>query len=201
MPKDEPISFKTRQAWSAWLERNHQTSPGVWVRLAKKASAVESIAYPEAVEVALCYGWIDGAKKGAGDQTWLQRFVPRTATSLWSRINREKALALVEAGHMKPAGLAAMEQARKNGRWDNAYDPPSRATVPGDFQAALNRSPGAQAFFDSLDKANRYAVLFRIQTVKKPETRARRILEFIAMLERSEKIHPTARTRNPRRGA
>jgi uncharacterized protein YdeI (YjbR/CyaY-like superfamily) len=181
--------FKDQAAWSAWLDKNHERSSGVWLRLAKKNSGLQSVTYVEALEAALCYGWIDGHKRPESDQAWLQRFCPRSAKSIWSRINREKALALVKSGRMMPAGQQAIEQARSNGRWESAYDSPSRASVPDDFQAALKLSPKAKSFFETLDRANRYAILFRIQTAKKPETRARNIQKFVAMLERGEKIH------------
>ena len=158
--------------------------------MAKKGSGLQSVSYKDALEVALCYGWIDGQKKPENAQTWLQRFLPRTSRSIWSKINRKKALALIESGKMQVAGLEAIENAKKKARWESAYDSPSEATVPGDFQAALDANPRSQAFFDALDRANRYAVLWRIQTAKKAETRARRIEQFIAMLEREEKIHP-----------
>lgn len=150
---------------------------------------LKSVTYSEALESALCYGWIDGHKKPESDEAWLQKFLPRSPRSLWSKINREKALALIAGGKMKPAGLAAMEAAKRNGCWETAYDSPSRATVPTDFQAALDAHPAAKAFFDTLDKTNRYAILWRIQTVKRPDTRARKIDQFIAMLARNEKIH------------
>lgn len=182
--------FKSKQDWAAWLDKNHRTSTGLWLRLAKKSSDLHSVAYKEALEVALCYGWIDGQKKPESDAAWLQRFLPRGTKSLWSKINREKALALIASGEMKPAGLEAIENAKKNAQWEAAYDSPSAATVPHDFQAALDVNPQAKASFETIDRANRYAVLWRIQTAKKPETRARKIEQFIAMLERGEKIHP-----------
>ncbi len=171
------------------MEKNHRKSAGLWLRLAKKGSRLRSVTYQEALEVALCYGWIDGQKRPESNETWLQRFVSRSNKSIWSKINREKALALIVSGEMKAAGLEAIENAKKNGRWDTAYDSPSKATVPSDFQAALDANPRAAAFFKTLDRANRYAVLWRIQTVKKAETRARKIVHFIEMLERKEKIH------------
>ena len=160
------------------------------MRLAKKDSSLQSVSYAVALEVALCYGWIDGQKKPENDRTWLQRFVPRSSKSIWSKINREKVENLMKAGRMKAAGLKVIEEARSNGRWDAAYDSPSRSAVPDDFQAALTFNPRANQFFQTLDRANRYAILFRIQMVKKAETRARKIREFIAMLARHEKIHP-----------
>ena len=187
----EPIlSFEHPKAWATWLDKNHATSPGLWLRLAKKAALVQSLTYSEALEVALCYGWIDAQKKSESENTWLQKFTPRTKKSIWSRINREKALALIQAGEMKPAGLKAIESAKADGRWDAAYDSPSRATVPPDLQAALDRNARAKDFFATLDGANRYAVLFRIQTAKRADTRAKRIDRFIKMLENKEKLHP-----------
>jgi uncharacterized protein YdeI (YjbR/CyaY-like superfamily) len=187
--------FATPTAWSAWLGKNHRTSPGVWLRLAKKGSALQSVTYSEALEVALCYGWIDGQKRGESKQSWLQRFLPRSAKSIWSKINRDKAAGLIAAGRMKVAGLEAVEAARKAGSWDAAYDSPKGAKIPDDFQDALDASPRARDFFHSIDGANRYAVLFRIQTVKKTETRARKIREFVEMLERNETIHQPRRVR------
>jgi uncharacterized protein YdeI (YjbR/CyaY-like superfamily) len=181
--------FKTRSDWALWLDKNHQASQGVWLRLAKKSSDLRSVTYKEALEIALCYGWIDGQKKPENDAAWLQRFLPRNSKSIWSKINREKALALIAHGEMKSPGLEAIENAKKNGQWDAAYDSPSKATVPSDFQAALDANAQAKAFFETIDRANRYAVLWRIQTAKKPETRARKIEQFIDMLERGEKIH------------
>ena len=151
---------------------------------------MRSVSYKEALEVALCYGWIDGQKRPESEQAWLQRFVSRSSRSVWSKINREKALALIASGEMKAPGLAAIESARKNGRWDSAYDSPGGATVPGDFQAALEANPRAGAFFKTLDRVNVYAILWRIQTVKKAETGTRKIEQFIGMLEKNEKIHP-----------
>jgi uncharacterized protein YdeI (YjbR/CyaY-like superfamily) len=188
--------FASQKAWAAWLEKNHRKSDGLWLRLAKKNSGLKSVSYAEALEIALCYGWIDGQKRPNSEQLWLQRFLPRSARSIWSKINREKALALTARGEMKPAGLEAIELAKNNGRWESAYDSPRAAEIPEDFQAALNANPSARAFFESLDRANRYAVLFRIQTVKKAVTRAGKIRQFVEMLERNEKIH---QPRKPRR--
>ena len=191
----EPIRlFASQAAWAAWLEKNHRKSEGQWLRLAKKDSELRSVTYGEALEIALCYGWIDGQKRGESEEAWLQRFVPRTAKSIWSKINREKASALIAGGRMKAAGLEAVACAKKDGRWDAAYDSPRGAQVPEDFQAALDGNARADEFFRGLDGANRYAVLFRIQTVKKAETRARKIREFVEMLERNETIH------EPRKG-
>ena len=181
--------FKTKEDWAAWLDKNHCESTGLWLQIAKKGSRLQSVTYGEALEVALCYGWIDGQKRPQDEEIWLQRFLPRSARSVWSKINREKAASLIRSGDMKPAGLAAVEQAKQSGRWESAYDSPRGAVVPSDFQSALDANPKAKTFFGTLDKANRYAVLWRIQTVKKPETRVRKIAQFIGMLERKEKIH------------
>ncbi len=183
------LPFKDKKAWSAWLAKNHAKSPGVWLKLAKKDSHVQSVTYPEALEAALCYGWIDGQKQAHDESFWLQKFTPRGPRSIWSKINREKAEALIASGEMKPSGLAAIERAKENGQWEKAYESQSRASVPDDLQAALDRNPKAKAFFATLNSVNRYAIVFRIHNAKKPETRARRIQQFVAMLERHEKIH------------
>ena len=187
--------FATPSAWKSWLDKNHRSSPGLWLRLAKKGSGLRSLTYAEALDIALCYGWIDGQKRGESEQAWLQRFLPRSAKSIWSKINRQKALALIAGKRMQAAGQAAIDAARKSGKWDAAYDSPKSAQVPKDFQAALDLSPRAREFFQALDGANRYAVLFRIQTVKKADTRARKIREFVEMLERGERIHEPRRAR------
>lgn len=188
---DTPIlQFRHQQAWAAWLDKNHAASPGVWLRLAKKASAVPSVSYSEAIDAALCYGWIDGQKKSHSEHTWLQKFTPRGKRSIWSKINRQKALTLIKSGRMKPAGLREIERAKKDGRWRAAYDSQSRATAPDDFQAALDRNKRAKTFFATLNGRNRYAVLFRIHTAKKAETRAKRIQQFVKMLEENQTIYP-----------
>lgn len=189
----EPIFFSRQQEWHEWLEKHHATSDGVWLRLAKKGSSLQSLSYAEALESALCYGWIDAQKKAESDQAWLQRFTPRRAKSIWSKVNREKATALIAAGRMQPAGLAQVERAKRDGRWESAYDSPATAEVPDDLQAALRLNKAAAAFFHTLDKANRYAILWRIQTAKKAETRARRIRQFVEMLAHHEKIHSEPR--------
>jgi uncharacterized protein YdeI (YjbR/CyaY-like superfamily) len=186
-----PIVFCERQAdWAVWLQENHATSDGVWLRLAKKSSGLRSVTYDEALEIALCYGWIDSQSRGYDQQFSLQKFTPRRAKSVWSRINREKAQRLMDAGQMKPAGLRAVEAARRDGRWDAAYDSPGQTTVPADLQAALDGNPAASAFFATLDSRNRYAILHRIQMAKTAETREKRIRRFVEMLARGEKIYP-----------
>jgi uncharacterized protein YdeI (YjbR/CyaY-like superfamily) len=184
------VLFEHQEAWVTWLAQNHAEAPGIWLRHAKKASGLASVSYGEALEVALCYGWIDGQKKSYDESSWLQKWTPRGPKSIWSKINREKVLKLIENGQMKPAGMAAVERAKQDGRWDAAYDSHSTATVPSDLQAALDSNAEASAFFATLNSTNRYAILFRIQTAKKAETRAKRIQEFISMLARHEKLHP-----------
>jgi uncharacterized protein YdeI (YjbR/CyaY-like superfamily) len=183
------VSFPTPKAWDAWLVKHHASSGGVWLKMAKKASGIDSVTYVEAVEVALCHGWIDGQGNPLDDTYWLQRFTPRRSASKWSRINRERAQALMATGRMKPAGLRQVEQAKADGRWDRAYEPPSTASVPDDFAQALQKSKKARDFFSTLDRANRYAILYRINDAKRPETRARRIAQYVAMLAEHKKLH------------
>ncbi len=188
-----PLHFDGPADWAAWLKTQHARSTGVWLRIARKSAPTPSITHAEALELALCFGWIDAlSRSGAAHDPhhWLRRFTPRAPRSLWSKVNREKALALVAAGRMQPAGLKEMERAQADGRWDAAYDPGSTATIPPDLQAAFDASPAARAFFATLDSRNRYAVLFRLQTAKRAETRARRLESFVAMLARGEKLHP-----------
>ena len=182
--------LEDQETWFFWLRKNHATSSGVWLRIARKSAKVKSVSYLQAVDTALCFGWIDGQKKSDDRSYWLQRFTPRSGKSIWSKINREKAIRLIELGQMNAAGLREVARAKRDGRWDGAYDSPSGATIPADFQAALRKSARARAFFATLDSRNRYSVLFRIQTAKKAETRARRIRQFAEMLSRHEKIHP-----------
>ena len=176
-------------AWADWLDAHAGAASGVWLRLARKASALRSLSYAEALDAALCHGWIDGQRLAHDADSWLQKFTPRGRRSTWSKVNREKAEALISDGRMRAGGLAAVEAAKQDGRWDRAYDSPSRATMPDDFAAALARHPAARAFFDGMSGANRYAMLYRIQTAVRPETRARRIEQFVAMLRRGERIH------------
>ena len=191
VPKDLPIIlFPSQEAWEVWLSQQDMSSDGLWVKLAKKGSGVESVTYAEAVEVALCYGWIDGQAKRLDDEHYLQRFTPRRARSKWSKINRDKAEKLIASGAMRMAGKNEVERAKSDGRWDAAYDAPSTATVPDDLRLELERNDAAREFFERLNATNRYAILHRIQDAKRPETRVRRIEKFIAMLEREEKIYP-----------
>jgi uncharacterized protein YdeI (YjbR/CyaY-like superfamily) len=193
MKKSAPeavLSFATQRRFAAWLAKHHTSSTGVWIKIAKAASGFTSIKYAEAVETALCWGWIDSQSKGIDDDWYRQRFTPRGRRSPWSTLNCAKADALVAAGKMNPAGLAEIDRAKKDGRWARAYDPPSRATVPADLAAALAVNSRASRFFRRLDSVNRYAILHRVQQATKPETRARRIANFVKMLARKEKLHP-----------
>jgi uncharacterized protein YdeI (YjbR/CyaY-like superfamily) len=183
------VSFASRAEWAAWLAEHHDDLDGVWLTFAKKGSGIESVAYAEAVEVALCYGWIDGQAAAGDDAHWRQRFTPRRARSRWSKINRDRATALIERGEMQPAGLREIERAKADGRWEAAYDGARSATVPEDLQAALDADGRAREFFATLDSANRYAILYRVQDAKRPETRARRIEKYVAMLREHRKLH------------
>jgi len=187
---EAPLSLEDQEAWLSWLRKNHAVSTGVWLRIAKKSANARSVSYLQAVDTALCFGWIDGQKKADDESHWLQRFTPRSAKSIWSKINREKASRLIALGQMNAAGIREVERAKRDGRWDDAYDSPSSATIPADFQAELDKTPRAKAFFATLDRGNRYAVLFRIQTAKKAETRAKRIKQFTEMLSQHKRIHP-----------
>ena len=189
-PPDYPIrSFESQAAWEAWLEEHHASARGVWVRIAKAGASVATFSRAEALDSALCFGWIDGQARSFDEDTYLQKFTPRTKRSIWSKRNREHVERLIAAGRMRPAGLAAIEAAKADGRWDRAYDSPATAAVPADLQAALDAVPEAKAFFAALNSQNRYAILHRIQTAVKPETRARRIEKFVDMLRRGEKIY------------
>ena len=184
------VSFESADAWDAWLAAHHADAPGVWLKIAKKGSAGQSVSYSDALDVALCHGWIDGQKGRHDDDYWLQRFTPRKPGSKWSKINTERAEALIASARMRPAGLREVERARADGRWEQAYESQSRVTVPEDLARALAANERAGAFFATLDSANRYAILYRIGTAKRPETRAKRIDTFVAMLSEHKKIHP-----------
>jgi uncharacterized protein YdeI (YjbR/CyaY-like superfamily) len=184
------IAFASPSEWEAWLAANHASSAGVWIKMAKKDSGIESVRYPEVLESALCFGWIDGRREALDERYFLQRYTPRRARSRWSRINREKAQLLMEDGRMRPSGLAEVERAKADGRWAAAYAGQRSIAVPDDLQRELDARPGAKAFFAGLNSQNRYAILYRLQDAKKPETRARRLARFVAMLEAGETIHP-----------
>lgn len=190
MKDDLPIlGFASAVNWEAWLEENHDTSNGLWLKIAKKGIRTDSVSYAEAVDVALCFGWIDGQKAAHDAEFWLQRFTPRRVLSVWSRRNRERAAALLAEGRLRPAGLAAVERARQDGSWERAYDPQGNAAVPPDLHRELDRHPRARQFFETLNGVNRYAILYRVQTAKRKDTRARRIAKFVAMLEEGKTIH------------
>jgi uncharacterized protein YdeI (YjbR/CyaY-like superfamily) len=181
--------FATQAQWERWLERNHASDKEIWLQFAKKGSDVKTLTYPEAVISALCYGWIDSQGRSGGEKITLQRYTPRGKRSRWSRINCEHAQRLIKEGRMKPAGLAAIEQAKQNGQWDAAYEPPSTSKVPEDLEKALRRNKKAREFFATLNSQNRYAILHRLAAPGKPETRAKRIEKFVAMLEAGEKLY------------
>lgn len=189
--RDLPVrAFKTAKAWETWLDR-HDDAAGLWVRLAKRSARRQSLTYREAVEGALCYGWIDGQGKRHDDESWLLKFTPRRPNSIWSKINRARALELVAAGRMRPQGLAAIERAKRSGRWAGAYDSHRTAVPPRDLAAALKRNARARAFFATLNSQNRYAILFRIQTAKRGDTRRARIERFVRMLAQHRTPYPT----------
>jgi len=184
------VSFETQHDWEAWLKEHHADTKGIWLKLAKKAAGTPSVSYAEALDSALCYGWIDGQKATFDDKYWLQKFTPRGARSMWSKVNCDKATALIADWRMQPAGLRQVELARSDGRWEAAYESQSKITIPDDFQRELDKNQRAKEFFSTLDSANRYAVLFRIHAAKKPETRSARIQKFIEMLSQHQKLHP-----------
>lgn len=184
------LTFTSQAEWESWLGQHGSTSAGAWLRLAKKGTEQQTVSYEQALESALCHGWIDGQKQAESDQYWLQRFTPRSARSIWSKLNKDRAEALIAAGRMRPPGMREIEKARKDGRWQAAYTSASHSIVPDDLQAALDANPAAKQFFATLNSRNRYAILFRLQNAKKPETRARKIEEFVNMLNRGETFHP-----------
>ena len=184
------ISFETQQDWERWLAERHTNTEGIWLKIAKKETGALSISYAEALESALCYGWIDGQKASFDDKYWLQKFTPRRPKSIWSKVNCDKATALMAEGRMQPAGIRQVELAKADGRWDQAYESQSKITIPADFQSELDKNQKAKDFFDTLDSTNRYAMLFRIQNAKKPDTRSARIQKFIEMLSKNKRIYP-----------
>ncbi len=184
------ISFATQQEWEVWLAEHHTDTQGLWIKFAKKGTGIASLSYAEALEGALCYGWIDGQKAAFDDQYWLQKFTPRRPKSIWSKVNCDKATILLASGRMHAAGRQQVELAKADGRWESAYESQSKITVPDDFQRELDNNPKAKEFFVTLNSANRYAILFRIQTAKKAETRSARIQKFIEMLANNQKLHP-----------
>lgn len=190
-PSTDPVvAFESQAAWEQWLADHHATANGVWVKMAKKASGIPTVTHADALEVALCYGWIDGQRNRFDEQWFIQRFTPRRSRSKWSKINRAKAEQLIRDGRMQPAGLREIERARADGRWAAAYDAPSVATVPDDLRRALDENAAAAAFFATLNRQNRFAIIYQVQDAKRPETRARRIERFIAMLNEGTKPIP-----------
>ena len=186
---NEILPFRSSSEFRKWLTANHRQSGGIWLRIFKKNSGEPTVTYAEALDEALCFGWIDGQKQSHDDSSWLQRFCPRRPKSGWSKLNTQHAERLIHAGRMKAAGQAEIDAAKKDGRWTSAYDSPSNATFPEDFLAALRKNKKAQAFFNSLNKANRYAISYRLQTAKKPETGQKRMKTILAMLARGEAFH------------
>ena len=184
------LPFASPAEWEKWLEDNHTASEGVWIKMAKKDAGIESVRYPEVLESALCFGWIDGRREAFDERYFHQRFTPRRSRSKWSRINRDKAERLIAEGRMRPAGLAEVERAKADGRWEAAYEGQKRIGVPDDLQRELDARPEAKAFFAQLNSQNRYAILYRLQDAKKLETRTRRLAKFVAMLEAGETIYP-----------
>ncbi len=184
------VQLPDQEAWERWLDEHHGSAPGAWLKTAKKGTPERTVSHPEALESALCFGWIDGQRVGYDERFFLQRFTPRRPRSRWSQINRDKAEQLIKQNRMRPAGHAQVEAAKQDGRWEAAYEPQSRATVPADFQAALKADPQAEAFFATLKGQNRYSFLYRIQDARTPQTRQRRIETFVAMLSRGETFYP-----------
>lgn len=190
VPDELPIElFASPRELEAWLEGEGVSSDGIWLKIAKKGSGVKSVSYAEALEVALCFGWIDSQKRGFDEKCFLQRFTPRRPRGRWSRINREKAEGLIESGRMRPAGMVEVEAAKADGRWEDAYEGQRTAGVPADLQRELDARPAAREFFATLDSANRYAIVYRLEEAKKQETRERRLRKFVEMLEKGEKVH------------
>jgi uncharacterized protein YdeI (YjbR/CyaY-like superfamily) len=186
---DRVIAFKSQRAFEAWLEKNHDKVDGLWLRIYKKASGTPTVTYAEALDVALCFGWIDGLKRSYDEESFIQRFTPRRARSVWSKVNVGHVERLTREGRMRPAGQAALDAARSDGRLAKAYDSPKNAKVPEDFLRALKRDKKAYAFFQTLSRVNHYAIAYRLQTAKKPETRERRMKQFLEMMARGEKFH------------
>jgi len=182
------ILFETQELWSNWLVKN-ETAVGIWVQIAKKGSGINSIDYQQTLEVALCFGWIDGVKKTFDDKSWVQRFTPRKPNSKWSKINRNKAEELITEGKMRPSGMAAIEIAKQKGIWDTAYDSQKNATIPEDLQNELDKNLEAAEFFNSLNSVNKYAIIYRLQVSRNPEIRTKKLIQFVEMLKRKEKIH------------
>lgn len=183
------IPFKSPKSFETWLEKHHDNSPGIWMKIYKKDSGIKTITYAEALDVALCFGWIDGQKQKFDEVCWLQKFCPRTAKSIWSKVNIGHVEKLIQNGKMQPAGLKAIENAKADGRWEKAYDSPSKMTIPEDFLKELSKNKKAEIFFKTLNKTNLFSIGFRLQTAKKQETREKRMKQIIEMLAKGEKFH------------
>ena len=192
MPRDDlpVLEFGSQAAWESWLDAHHAAAPGAWLKIAKKGSGAETVTYAEALEAAICYGWIDGQKDRLDDVHWLQRFTPRKPRGRWSRINTDQATELIKAGRMRPAGQREVELAQADGRWEAAYEGQRAMTVPGDLERELAGNEAAREFFATLSGVNRYAILYRIGSVKRPETRARKIAQYVAMLAEHKTLYP-----------
>ena len=184
------IRFASAAEWERWLGENHRDCDGVWIKMAKRASGVDGVRYPEVLESALCYGWIDARREALDERFFLQRFTPRRTRSRWSRINRETAERLISEGRMRPSGLAQVERAKADGRWEAAYESQARSRVPEDLERELDARPAAKASFERLNSQNRYAILYRLADAKRAETRERRLAKFVEMLEAGKTIYP-----------
>ncbi|MEX2315313.1 MAG: YdeI/OmpD-associated family protein [Thermomicrobiales bacterium] len=189
-PDAPVIAFASQDAWQVWLDEHQTDQGGVWLKIARIGSGIASVTRDEALDVALCYGWIDGQGRSFDDGYWLQRFTPRRPRSKWSQVNTRKVALLIEAGRIQPAGLREIELAKADGRWEAAYAPQSSATAPEDLRQTLDENPAALAFFETLDSRNRYAILHRVHDAKRPETRAKRIADFVTMLSEQWKLYP-----------
>jgi len=183
-------SFKTAAAFEEWLNKYHKKADGLWMKIAKASTGIKSIAFPDALDIALCYGWIDGMRRGLDGEYYVQKFTPRRDKSVWSVINKNKVAQLIKEGRMKEAGYDAIEEAKKNGRWDNAYHSPANAQVPDDFQKALDKNKKAKAFFATLTSQNRFAIIYRVHQAKREETKKKKIEQYIKMLEEGKTIYP-----------
>ena len=186
---DEIVEFESASQWDKWLDENYSKSKGIWLRFFKKASDLSSISNSEALDVALCYGWITGQARPYDERSWLGRFVPRRPKSIWSKINTKRAETLIRQGRMKPAGLKQVREAKRDGRWDRAYGSPSNAKLPEDFIKALHKNKEAEALFRTLNRANIYSVVFRLENAKNEELRRMKIRQMIKMFEKGEKFH------------
>jgi len=188
-PMSEFVAFSCAKEFGQWLAKNHSVSNGIWVRFFKNCSGVPSVSYDEALDAALCFGWIDGQLKKCDEASWVRKFTPRRPKSVWSKRNREHAERLIKSGQMQAAGLREVEAAKQDGRWKAAYDSASQMVIPDDFLKELSKNEQAEAFFGTLNRANVYAIVWRLQTAKKPETREKRLQTILTMLANGQKFH------------